>query len=132
MWNPNDFCDADSGFEYCFARMHAIYGAAFEYHWANVDAEVVRQTWKEVCSPGLSYRPKMDYALQYISPDRPPSALQFAKLLSEGPPIPEKPNTQITRQKTQAELAEEKSRGEEARKQIAEMLAGLKMLKGVK
>ena len=27
MWNANDFCDAESGFDYVFSKMNAIYGA---------------------------------------------------------------------------------------------------------
>jgi hypothetical protein len=100
MWNPDDFCDADTGFDYVFTKMNAIYGAAFENNWRNVDPEIVRQTWKEACGRGLTYRPKMDYALQYMNPDRPPSALAFAKLLNDGPRIAEKPHTIITKQPT--------------------------------
>ena len=84
MWNQNDFCDVDSGFDYVFTRMNAIYGAAFENNWRNVDPDIVRQVWKDECGRGLTYRPKMDYALKHMNPDRPPSALAFAKLLNDG------------------------------------------------
>jgi hypothetical protein len=100
MWNPNDFCDADTGFDYVFTKMNAIYGGSFENNWRNVDPEIVRQTWKDICGRNLTYRPKMDYALAYLNPDRPPSALAFQKLLNEGPLIPNKPQTLITRQPT--------------------------------
>jgi hypothetical protein len=43
----------------------------------------------------LVYRPKLDYALKHMNQDRPPSALAFAKLLSDGPRIPDKPNFHI-------------------------------------
>ena len=113
MWNPNDFCDADSGFDYVFTKMNAIYGAAFENNWRNVDPAIVRQTWLEVCGRGLTYRPKMDYALTYLNPDRPPSALAFAKLLNDGPRIPDKPNTLITKQPTVHEkIATERAKAE--------------------
>jgi hypothetical protein len=69
----------------------------------------------------------MDYALQYMNPDRPPTALQFAKLLNEGPKIPDKPNFHLERQMTQAELAEQRSRAEEARKQIAHLVEKMRM-----
>lgn len=127
MWKQSDFCDADTGFDYVFARMNAVYGAMFQNNWKNVDADIIRQTWKEICGIGLTYRPKMDYALQYMNPDRPPSALQFAKLLNEAPRIPDKPDFHIAQQKTQAELAQEKQRGEEARKKLSELLEKMRM-----
>jgi hypothetical protein len=127
MWKQSDFCDADTGFDYVFARMNAVYGAMFQNNWKNVDADIIRQTWKEICGIGLTYRPKMDYALQYMNPERPPSALQFAKLLNEAPRIPDKPDFHIAQQKTQAELAQEKQRGEEARKKLSEMLEKMRM-----
>jgi hypothetical protein len=122
MWNQKDFCDPDTGIDYVFTKMNGIFGAAFQTNWKNVDADMVRQVWKEVCGIGLTYRPKMDYALAYMNPERPPSALAFAKLLNEGPRIPDKPHSQIERQKTQAELAEEKRRGDEARAKLQEFL----------
>ena len=127
MWKQSDFCDADTGFDYVFARMNAVYGAMFQNNWKNVDADIIRQTWKEICGIGLTYRPKMDYALQYMNPERPPSALQFAKLLNEAPRIPDKPDFHIAQQKTQAELAQEKQRGEEARKKLSELLEKMRM-----
>lgn len=129
MWKAEDFCDPDTGFDYVFTKMNAIYGAMFANHWRDVDPMMIRQVWKDACDRGLTYRPKMDYALRYIDPERPPSALAFAKLLNEGPVIPDKPNTQIERQKTQAELAEDKRRGDLARAQLREMLAGMRMPK---
>ena len=116
MWNQNDFCDPDAGFDYIFTKMNAIYGAAFEHNWRNVDPDIVRQTWKEACGRLLTYRPKMDYALRNMNPDRPPSALAFAKLLLDGPRIPDKPHSMIEHQKTADELAKEK---EEREKNIA-------------
>ncbi len=127
MWKQSDFCDSDTGFDYVFAKMNGVYGAAFQSNWKNVDADIIRQTWKETCGVGLTYRPKMDYALQYMNPDRPPSALQFAKLLNEAPRIPDKPDFHIAQQKTQAELAQEKQRGEEARKKLSELLEKMRM-----
>ena len=129
MWNQNDFCDVDSGFDYVFTRMNAIYGAAFENNWRNVDPDIVRQVWKDECGRGLTYRPKMDYALKHMNPDRPPSALAFAKLLNDGPRIPDKPNFHIERKLTAAEVAEQKRRGEDARAKLAEMVKHMRMPK---
>ena len=100
MWKENDFCDADTGFDYVFSKMNAIYGATFANHWRDVDPNLVRQVWIEECGRGLTYRPKMDYALQHMNPDRPPSALAFKKLLMDGPRIPDKPETLIIKQPT--------------------------------
>lgn len=129
MWNQNDFCDADTGFDYVFTKMNATYGAAFANNWKNVDADIIRQTWKEVCGIGLTYRPKMDYALQYMNPDRPPSALAFAKLLNDGPRIPDKPHTMVTRQPTIHEkIATEKAK-QEALAKLRELTQQMRMNK---
>lgn len=129
MWNQNDFCDADTGFDYVFTKMNATYGAAFANNWKNVDADIIRQTWKEVCGIGLTYRPKMDYALQYMNPDRPPSALAFAKLLNDGPRIPDKPHTMVTRQPTIHEkIATEKAK-QEALAKLRELTQQMRMPK---
>jgi len=129
MWNANDFCDADSGFDYIFSKMNAIYGATFANHWRDVDPKLIRQVWIEECGRMLTYRPKMDYALQHMNPDRPPSALAFKKLLNDGPRIPDKPNFHIERQLTAAEVAEQKRRGEEAKAKLAEMVKHMRMSK---
>jgi hypothetical protein len=126
MWNQNDFCDRDSGFDYIFTKMNAIYGSVFEYQWMNIEPEIVRATWIELCANGLTYRPKMDYALSHLNPDKPPSALAFARLLREGPPIPTKTQV-IEKQKTQAEIAEEKKQSLLAKKKIREMLKNVKL-----
>ena len=68
----------------------------------------------------------MDYALRNMNPDRPPSALAFAKLLLDGPRIPDKPNSMIGHQKTEAEIQEEERRRKEAIakfKQFSEQLS---------
>ena len=129
MWNENDFCDADSGFDYIFSKMNAIYGATFANHWRDVDPALIRQVWIEECGRMLTWRPKMDYALQHMNPDRPPSALAFKKLLNDGPRIPDKPNFHIERQLTAAEVAEQKRRGEEAKAKLAEMVKHMRMPK---
>lgn len=86
--SPNDFCDPDSGFDYIFARMNAIYGATFQRQWVDADPTAVRQTWKEIVGNFLTYRPSMDYALHKLPPDYPPSALAFRDLCRNGPEIP--------------------------------------------
>ena len=115
-------CDADTGFDYIFTRMNAIYGATFANHWREVDPDIIRQIWKESCGTCLTYRPKMDYALKNMNPDRPPSALAFAKLLIDGPSIPVQQYTAITKQLTQEErvvLHEAKSNAMERLKELS-------------
>lgn len=121
MWD--EFCNADDGFDYIFTKMNAIYGATFANHWREIDPDIIRDTWKQNCGICLTYRPKMDYALQHMNPDRPPSALAFAKLLIDGPAIPVKPLTLITKQLTeeeQAVLQEAKASALERLKQLSE------------
>lgn len=121
MWKLIDFCDSEVGFDYVFTKMSAIYGSAFANMWRDVEPEIIREAWIFACGRGLTYRPKMDYALAHLNPDRPPSALAFAKLLNEAPRIPDKPETLITRQVT----AEEKIYSEQAK---AEAKSELKKL----
>jgi hypothetical protein len=129
MWNPNDFCDADSGFDYIFSKMNAIYGATFANHWRDIDPALIRQVWIEECGRMLTYRPKMDYALQHMNPDRPPSALAFKKLLNDGPRIPDKPNSMITRQPTLHEQIATSAARDKAMAKIRELAQQMRMNK---
>lgn len=121
MWNQNDFCDADSGFDYIFSTMNAIYGARFETNWQNVDPQIVRQVWKERLGRFLTYKPSLDYALSHLKGEFPPSAVTFREYCNSGPNIPEKPVVVITRQKTQAEIEESERKIAEARAKLAEL-----------
>lgn len=121
MWNQNDFCDADSGFDYIFSTMNAIYGARFETNWQNVDAQIVRQVWKERLGRFLTYKPSLDYALNHLKGEFPPSAVTFREMCNAGPKIPDKPVVAITRQKTQAEIEESERKKAEALQKLAEL-----------
>jgi len=121
MWNRNDFCDADSGFDYIFSTMNAIYGARFETNWQNVDPQIIRQVWKERLGRFLTYKPSLDYALAHLKGEFPPSAVTFREMCNAGPNIPEKPVVAITRQKTQAEIAEGERVKAEAIVKLAEL-----------
>jgi hypothetical protein len=122
MWNQNDFCDADSGFDYIFSTMNAIYGARFETNWQNVDPQIIRQVWKERLGRFLTYKPSLDYALEHLKGEFPPSAVTFREMCNAGPNIPDKPVVAITRQKTQAEIAE----GERVKAEALAKLAALR------
>jgi len=121
MWNQNDFCDADSGFDYIFSTMNAIYGARFETNWQNVDPQIIRQVWKERLGRFLTYQPSLDYALAHLKGEFPPSAVTFREMCNAGPNIPDKPVVAITRQKTQAEIAEGERVKAEALQRLAEL-----------
>ena len=131
MWNETDFCDADSGFDYIFGVMNAIYGSRFVSHWQDVDPVLVRQIWKEQLGSFLTYKPSMDYAIKHLDGDFPPSAIKFREYCNLGPLIPRKPPTThlIVKHKTQAEIdADEKIRAKaladlaSLRKQFGEKL----------
>jgi hypothetical protein len=94
-YSEADFCSKENGLDYVFGKMSAIYGSTFTRHWEGVDPKLVRQVWLDDCGKMLTYKPKLDYALKHMNQDRPPSALAFAKLLSDGPRIPDKPNFHI-------------------------------------
>jgi hypothetical protein len=127
MWNQNDFCDADSGFDYIFSTMNAIYGARFESNWQNVDAAIIRQVWKERLGRFLTYKPSLDYALSHLKGEFPPSAITFRDMCNAGPNIPEKPIVVIAQQKTKAEIEEGERVKREALKKLAELTKGMKV-----
>ena len=95
MINQNEFCDADSGFDYIFTRMNAIYGATFARHWDGIDLNTVREEWKRQLGNFLTYRPCMDYAIGRLNPDFVPSAIKFREFCNSGPSIP-RDDVQIT------------------------------------
>jgi hypothetical protein len=123
MWNENDFCDPDSGFDYIFGMMNAIYGSRFITHWQDVDPNLVRQTWKQYLGKFLTYKPSLDFALGKLDKDFPPSAIAFRDMCNQGPFIPVKPPTEllIERKKTIHEQIESERIKAEALAKLAEM-----------
>ena len=121
MWNETDFCDADSGFDYIFGVMNAIYGSRFVSHWQDVDPVLVRQIWKEQLGSFLTYKPSMDYAIKHLDGDFPPSAIKFRQYCNAGPEIPVKPLVQIERKKTLHEQIEADRVKAEALAKLAEL-----------
>jgi hypothetical protein len=123
MWNENDFCDADSGFDYIFGMMNAIYGSRFITHWQDVDPTLVRETWKRCLGRFLTYKPSLDFALDKLDKDFPPSALAFRDMCNQGPSIPVKPPIEvlIERKKTLHEQIESDRIRAEALAKLAEM-----------
>lgn len=114
-----DFCDKDTGFDYIFTRMSAIYGAGFSRHWDGINANHVREEWKRQLGIFLTYRPVMDYAIDCLNPDYPPSAIKFRNLCIDGPKIP-RADTQIAYQPTIIDpkiVADAKQKLAELRKQ---------------
>lgn len=116
-----DFCDADSGLDYIFGYMGAIYGASFNRHWEGMDAGLIRQVWKDQLGRFLTYKPSLDFAMKHLNGDFPPSAIKFRDYCNSGPDIPTKPMVQITRQKTQAEIEASEKAKQEALKKLAEL-----------
>jgi hypothetical protein len=116
-----DFCDVDSGLDYIFGYMGAIYGASFNRHWEGMDAGLIRQVWKDQLGRFLTYKPSLDFAMKHLNGDFPPSAIKFRDYCNSGPDIPTKPMVQITRQKTQAEMEASEKAKQEALKKLAEL-----------
>ena len=116
-----DFCSSDDGLDYIFGRMMAIYGSSFARHFDGVDPGLVRQEWKKQLGTFLTYRPSMDFAIDSLDGDFVPSAIKFRNLCNAGPDIPVKPVPQITRQRTQAEIAATEAAKAKARKLLAEL-----------
>ena len=116
-----DFCSPDDGLDYIFGRMMAIYGSSFARHFDGVDPGLVRQEWKKQLGTFLTYRPSMDFAIDSLDGNFVPSAIKFRNLCNAGPDIPVKPVPQITRQRTQAEIAATEAAKAKARKLLAEL-----------
>ena len=96
----SNFCNVDQGFDYIFGRMSAIYGNDFARKWDGIDANLIRSEWTQTLGKFLTYKPSMDYALENLSPDRPPSSLQFRKICQGGPGIPMPDAVQIANNPT--------------------------------
>jgi hypothetical protein len=108
-----DFCTADQGLDYIFARMMAIFGTPFNRHFDGIDPEFVRQEWKNQLGRFLTYRPSMDFAIAKLEGEFIPSAIKFRNLCNAGPAIPVKTVVQIERKKTLHEQIEaDKARAE--------------------
>ena len=126
VYLETDFCLPDDGLDYIFGRMMAIYGSSFARHFDGVDPSLVRQEWKKQLGNFLTYRPSMDFAIDSLDGDFVPSAIKFRNLCNAGPEIPVKPVPQITRQRTQAEIAATEAAKAKARAMLEELKARYK------
>ena len=113
----SNFCNVDQGFDYIFGRMSAIYGNDFARKWDGIDANLIRSEWTQTLGKFLTYKPSMDYALENLPPDRPPSSLQFRKICQGGPGIPVPDAVQIANNPTV------KYTNEQKRKALAQLEA---------
>jgi hypothetical protein len=116
-----DFCKPDDGLDYIFGRMMAIFGSSFARHFDEVDPQLVRQEWKKQLGNFLTYRPSMDFAIDNLDGNFVPSAIKFRNLCNAGPEIPVKPVPQITKQRTQAEIASTEAAKAKARAMLEEL-----------
>jgi len=80
--------NSDDGLDYVFARMSAIYGAAFARHWDGIDPNLIRQEWKRQLGKFLTYQPSLDYAIDRLNGEFVPSAIKFREFCNAGPAIP--------------------------------------------
>ena len=83
-----EFLDPDEGLDYVFARMSAIFGAAFTRHWDGIEPSIIRQEWKRQLGNFLTYPPNLDYAIDRLNGDFVPSAIKFREFCNAGPAIP--------------------------------------------
>lgn len=121
VYLETDFCKPDDGLDYIFGRMMAIFGSSFARHFDEVDPQLVRQEWKNQLGRFLTYRPSMDFAIDNLDGNFVPSAIKFRNLCNAGPEIPVKPVPQITRQRTQAEIAATEAAKAKAKALLAEL-----------
>lgn len=125
MWKASDFCDADSGFDYIFGYMNAIYGSRFISHWQDIDPGLVRQIWKEQLGVFLTYKPSLDHAIKHLDGDFPPSAIKFRDYCNSGPEIPDKPLPRLERKPTLHEQIQTSKAKAEALAKFAEFKSQL-------
>lgn len=85
--DENDTGLMDDGLDYIFAYMGAVYGASFTRHWEGNNPDIVRDVWKEILGRFLKHKESLDFALQNLPPDFPPSAIAFKNLCNAGPMI---------------------------------------------
>ncbi len=121
VYLETDFCKPDDGLDYIFGRMMAIFGSSFARHFEEVDPQLVRQEWKKQLGNFLTYRPSMDFAIDSLDGNFVPSAIKFRNLCNAGPEIPVKPVPQITKQRTQAEIAATEAAKAKAKSLLAEL-----------
>lgn len=121
VYLETDFCKPDDGLDYIFGRMMAIFGSSFARHFDEVDPQLVRQEWKNQLGRFLTYKPSMDFAIDNLDGNFVPSAIKFRNLCNAGPQIPVKPVPQITKQRTQAEIAATEAAKEKAKRLLAEL-----------
>ena len=121
VYLETDFCSPDDGLDYIFGRMMAIFGSSFARHFDEVDPQLVRQEWKKQLGNFLTYRPSMDFAIDNLDGNFVPSAIKFRNLCNAGPEIPVKPVPQITKQRTQAEIASTEAAKAKARAMLKEL-----------
>jgi hypothetical protein len=126
VYLETDFCKPDDGLDYIFGRMMAIFGSSFARHFDEVDPQLVRQEWKKQLGNFLTYRPSMDFAIDNLDGNFVPSAIKFRNLCNAGPQIPAKPVPQITKQRTQAEIAATEIAKAKAMQMLDEMKRGYK------
>ena len=126
VYLASNFTSPDNGLDYVFGKMGAIYGAQFTRHWDNVDASLIRQTWKEILGVYATYKPSLDFALNAMNDKYIPSALEFKNLCVQAGRIPVKPESTITHQKTQSEILNAAKQKEIALKKIKQFTAKLK------
>jgi hypothetical protein len=121
VYLETDFCKPDDGLDYIFGRMMAIFGSSFARHFDEVDPQLVRQEWKNQLGKFLTYRPSMDFAIDNLDGNFVPSAIKFRNLCNAGPDIPVKPVPQITKQRTQAEIAATEAARAKAKAMLQEL-----------
>jgi hypothetical protein len=121
VYLETDFCKPDDGLDYIFGRMMAIFGSSFARHFDEVDPQLVRQEWKNQLGKFLTYRPSMDFAIDNLDGNFVPSAIKFRNLCNAGPAIPVKPVPQITKQRTQAEIAATEAARAKAKAMLQEL-----------
>jgi len=124
VYLETDFCKPDDGLDYIFGRMMAIFGSSFARHFEEVDPQLVRQEWKKQLGNFLTYRPSMDFAIDKLDGNFVPSAIKFRNLCNAGPEIPVKPVPQITKQRTQAEIAATEAAKAKAKALLAQLKKG--------
>jgi len=119
VYQADDFCTAENGVRYIFAKFLQIYGAPkLKTHFGDADKKAIIGTWADILGVYATYRPSMDFALKHMGRTFIPSALEIFDLCEQAGRIPDKPHSMIEKQATTSELVQTQIAKDEALRKI--------------
>ncbi len=72
--------------EKIFEKLTLVYGRQFMDRWEGLDLEAVKADWAHELEQMENHPEMIGYALQHLTPERPPTVLQFREIARQMPP----------------------------------------------